>query len=174
MHVARERIEAREAQDPQLWIFRGETETRLTRLEEEQQDHGEFLGVLQHELEEGRCRCGEGGVPVRGASPASLDYSVSAVDGEEVPIVTVGHVDEETEVESTLFKEEEEDAGPAPGGFDDSEEAWEACNQEHLRDEATEEAIAWCRANPMRSPSPPSSAAPSTNTGERCFPELFL
>ena len=172
MRIARERIEAREEQDPRLWTFIGRTETRLTSLEDEQQDHGEFLGVLQHEVEEGRCRCGEGGVPVRGASPASLDYSVSAVDGEEVPIVTVGHVDEEAEVESTLF--DEEDADPVPIGFDDSEEAWEARYEEHLRDEATEEAIAWCRANPMRSPSPPSSSGPSADTGERCFPDLFF
>ena len=172
MRVARERIETREAQDPQLWIFRGETETRLDRLEEEQHDQGEFLGVLQHEQEEGRCRCGEGGVPERGGSPASLDYSISAVDGEEVPIVTIQHVDEEAEVESTLF--EEEDVGAVPGGFDDSEEAWEARYEEYLRDEATEEAIAWCRANPMRSPSPPSSSGPSTGVGERCFPDLLM
>ena len=68
MQIAQERIEARENQDPQLWIFQGQTETHLTALEE-QQDQSKFLGVLQNELDEGCCCCGEEGGLVCGAVP---------------------------------------------------------------------------------------------------------
>jgi hypothetical protein len=70
-----DREASREEQQPRLWQFRGETETRLTRLEQE-------LDGMEVRLDAVSCRCAE--VPI-GVPSSSLEYT-DAEDGVTPPV----------------------------------------------------------------------------------------